>query len=173
MAMTKCRECGHEISTKASACPSCGAKIRRTSALTGLVAVFLVIVAAIAVPAMISGQKATEQRAAETAAAHASKTPEQRAAEAAEKAQSEAEFARVRSVARAIKANAKNPKSFELVDALYMPGGAICITHRGTNSFNAVVTDHTAVDKNNKVGDWNRLCGGKTGTSYRHAGLGL
>src|SRR5688572_13767175 len=26
MALTKCRECGHQVSTQAAACPSCGAK---------------------------------------------------------------------------------------------------------------------------------------------------
>jgi hypothetical protein len=31
MAMTKCKECGGELSTKAEACPKCGAKVRRTS----------------------------------------------------------------------------------------------------------------------------------------------
>ena len=31
MAMTKCRECGHQISTKAEACPSCGAKQAKSS----------------------------------------------------------------------------------------------------------------------------------------------
>lgn len=31
MAMTTCRECGGELSTKAEACPKCGAKVQRTS----------------------------------------------------------------------------------------------------------------------------------------------
>lgn len=31
MAMTTCKECGHALSTAAAACPSCGAKISRTS----------------------------------------------------------------------------------------------------------------------------------------------
>lgn len=30
MAMTSCRECGHEISTSARACPKCGGKVPRT-----------------------------------------------------------------------------------------------------------------------------------------------
>ena len=38
MAMTQCKECGKEISTKAAACPHCGAKAKRTSALTWFVA---------------------------------------------------------------------------------------------------------------------------------------
>lgn len=29
MAMTKCKECGNEVSTKADSCPHCGAKLKR------------------------------------------------------------------------------------------------------------------------------------------------
>lgn len=39
MAMTKCKECGKEISTKAAACPACGAKIVRTSGCAMVAAV--------------------------------------------------------------------------------------------------------------------------------------
>lgn len=45
MAMTRCRECGHEISTTARSCPSCGGKVPRTKwwlwVPLGLVAAFL------------------------------------------------------------------------------------------------------------------------------------
>jgi hypothetical protein len=40
MAMTKCKECGGEVSTKASACPKCGAVVKRTGCLTWIVAGF-------------------------------------------------------------------------------------------------------------------------------------
>ena len=40
MAMTKCKECGNEISTKADACPKCGAKQIRTSGCAKVVAIF-------------------------------------------------------------------------------------------------------------------------------------
>ena len=33
MALKKCKECGHEVSTKAKACPNCGARIGRSSAV--------------------------------------------------------------------------------------------------------------------------------------------
>jgi hypothetical protein len=39
--MTKCKECGHEISTTADACPKCGAKQVRTSGCAKVVLVFL------------------------------------------------------------------------------------------------------------------------------------
>ncbi|MCR4302462.1 MAG: zinc-ribbon domain-containing protein, partial [Sulfuricaulis sp.] len=42
MAMTKCKECGTEVSTKAKECPKCGAPVKRkTSVLTWLVAILL------------------------------------------------------------------------------------------------------------------------------------
>ena len=41
MAMTKCKECGGEISTKADACPRCGAKQVRTSGCAKIVLIFL------------------------------------------------------------------------------------------------------------------------------------
>jgi len=44
MAMTKCKECGNEISTKADACPKCGAKIRRTGCLTMGIAILIALV---------------------------------------------------------------------------------------------------------------------------------
>lgn len=49
MAMTKCKECGGELSTKADACPKCGAKVPRTSAAAMgcliIVALFAVLAA--------------------------------------------------------------------------------------------------------------------------------
>lgn len=43
MALVKCKECGKEISKKATSCPNCGAKPRRTSAFTWLIAVLVVL----------------------------------------------------------------------------------------------------------------------------------
>ena len=31
MALTKCHECGHEVSTQAKACPTCGAPVKKPS----------------------------------------------------------------------------------------------------------------------------------------------
>lgn len=44
MAMTKCKECGKDISTKADACPNCGAKQVRTSGCAKVVLVLLGLV---------------------------------------------------------------------------------------------------------------------------------
>jgi hypothetical protein len=42
MALVKCRECQNEISKSAKACPSCGAKPRRTSLFTWLVLILFI-----------------------------------------------------------------------------------------------------------------------------------
>lgn len=46
---------------------------------------------------------------------------------------------------RHIRSGTKNPKSFELVQAARAADGAICAVYRGTNSFNAVVTERALV----------------------------
>jgi len=44
MALTKCKECGEQISTKADACPKCGAKLaKKTSAFTWLVLILIIV----------------------------------------------------------------------------------------------------------------------------------
>jgi hypothetical protein len=49
MALTKCTECGHDISTRAKACPSCGAQAQKPSG----VRLGLFLVAVIGIPALI------------------------------------------------------------------------------------------------------------------------
>jgi len=42
MAITKCKECGAEVSTKAKECPKCGAPVKRkTSVVTWVAAIIL------------------------------------------------------------------------------------------------------------------------------------
>jgi hypothetical protein len=47
MAITKCKECGAQVSTKADACPSCGAKQVRTSGCAKVVAWGIALVVAL------------------------------------------------------------------------------------------------------------------------------
>lgn len=47
MALKKCRECGNQVSTTASACPSCGAKVKKNVGCGGLIAVFILCVAVV------------------------------------------------------------------------------------------------------------------------------
>lgn len=64
--MTNCRECGHQISTSARACPKCGARVPRTKwwlwiPLAGVVAFFAV---GFSISSSPDGQARSEQRAA-------------------------------------------------------------------------------------------------------------
>ncbi len=70
-----------------------------------------------------------------------------------------------------------DPRSFELVQVLQMKSGALCITYRAVNGFNAVRTNHAVVDKDRVYGGngtsafidrWNRLCGNKSGDDLSH-----
>lgn len=79
MAMTKCKECGNEISTKADACPKCGAKQVRTSGCAKVVLFFLV---AIVLLAMI-GQCGRETRTSRGSLPPSARTPPASAAPAA------------------------------------------------------------------------------------------
>ena len=44
MALTKCRECGHDLSTAAKTCPNCGARSVKKNSTLALVLLILVIV---------------------------------------------------------------------------------------------------------------------------------
>ena len=100
MALTNCKECGHQISKSATSCPNCGAKIKRTSLLTKIVAGFFgfVILFSIlmAVIAQWSVDRQRQQQAARQAAQKtaeekrlAALTPEQHAEEEKKRAEQE------------------------------------------------------------------------------------
>lgn len=84
MALTNCKECGHQISKTATQCPNCGAKIKRTSLFTKLVAGFFALAFLVAI---FGGGGSYSDRAEEAEKAAAEQTriaalsPEQQAAE--------------------------------------------------------------------------------------------
>jgi len=168
--MTNCRECGAAISTRAAACPQCGARAKKkTSVLTWIAAAVAAGVVGSCVAGLQPGHEQRDARQAATAASEAAKTPEQRASEAAAKAKTEAEFQFVVSAARAAKAAMKDPASFELVTAGLTDAGTACLIYRGKNSFNAVTTEQLAVAKTGKTVPWNGNCGTQRATDYSHA----
>jgi hypothetical protein len=175
MAMVKCRECDKEVSSKAKTCPNCGVKNPQPQSKFNLylklaLGAFLVISM---VKCINEGEDKEAQEAAEAQRIEASKTPEQRAKEAEDKAKSEAEFQSSVRRLQLLKSSSKNPKSFEVVDAILMNDGTLCVTYRGTNSYNAVVTDSTAISKNMKVVNWNKFCAGKSGRNMKSAQYAL
>ncbi len=74
MAMTKCRECGAQISTKAEACPNCGAKRKSNSGCGTLIGVAVLIVVALALIGQCSSNTSptTSSSANQTSTPHAS-----------------------------------------------------------------------------------------------------
>lgn len=84
MALVKCKECGHQISKSATQCPNCGAKIKRASIVTKLIAGLF----ALGIFGSILGQCSSQNQKAEEAAQAAAEQariaalpPEQQAAE--------------------------------------------------------------------------------------------
>jgi hypothetical protein len=90
------------------------------------------------------------------------------AAEVAAKAKREAEFQFGILATKLVKNSLKNPASFQFVDAGVVDGGALCLTYRATNSFNAIITDQIAIKRNLQKGDWNKECGGKSVPDMNH-----
>lgn len=184
MALVNCLECGHAVSTEAVSCPGCGSlkfaqrtpnreqEKTKSHSLLITAAAGVVVLTVMTLVLSSHGDSATT-RAKVAAAVEAAKTPEQRAAEAAEKAKKEADFQFAVVAARALKASLKNPASFELVSAILVDGGGpLCLEYRGTNSYNAVITERAAIKRDYKIGKWALECSSKSGSdmkSIRHA----
>lgn len=151
MAIAACKECGKEVSSKAAACPHCGAKQPRSSTAVIIVVCLLLLVLGIV-------------------AVDTSGKPEPLAA--APDPQKELEFQQAVATLNYIKGAMKNPKSFELVSIVRVDGPAICVEYRGTNSFNATVLQRHVMSEtvNSSSSDaWSRHCAGKSGQSVMHA----
>lgn len=148
MALKKCKECGAQVSTDAKQCPQCGAKVKKPIGVFGIIVLGLMVVV---VSKCVMDQTNRPQQAA--------KTPEQIEREAKNEAEFQADVAKV----RALRSAMKNPTSFELVSAIRMDSGVLCVTYRATNSFNAVITESKAITPAGGFADWNKACAGKTG----------
>lgn len=67
MALTKCKECGKEVSTDAKTCPHCGKEIKKTSIWTkkfsscGCLAVILLIIIVYAIIKISTGASRSPQ----------------------------------------------------------------------------------------------------------------
>jgi hypothetical protein len=125
MALITCRECKGQVSSTAKTCPHCGAKVKKPhSVAAGILGGVILVGAAIA----LSGGKSEPKPPP---------TPEARAAAEKASADSAADLARVCVLRQAL----KNPDSFKLVQAIRTAAGELCVEYRGTNSFNAVITE--------------------------------
>lgn len=61
MALINCSECGKEVSTKAEACPHCGAKQPQSTLVGSIVGVALILIGALVVLVVIIGLVVPEQ----------------------------------------------------------------------------------------------------------------
>lgn len=176
MALTKCKECGKEVSTTAKACPHCGAKVVRTSAFTVIVGGFFVLVAITMFAGHLSTESAkaaaAEQQARQAAAEKAriaSLSPEMRAAEekrqrekdaanreaerqmAADKKKADERVQRASAGAVLLKKSMRNPDSFKLESALVISGsGAVCYDYRAQNGFGGINAGHAVLAPDGK-----------------------
>ena len=163
MAMTKCKECGNEISSKADSCPKCGAKVKRTSAFTKFVLVLIVtgVVGSIIGTIQRSGEQAEQAKA--EAARRAQLSSEQRTTEDKQRAEAraaknkakleeEVAFQKALILARAVKHDAKDPQSVDFSKAFVTEDGTVALTFRAKNSFGALVINYAVLTKDGKAG---------------------
>jgi hypothetical protein len=162
MALIKCKECGHQMSTTAKACPQCGATApKKTGTFTKIVGGLF----AIGVAGAFFGQQ--------DAAKKPPPTQEQKAAD--EKLGGQLVIARL--AAKDLKASMKSPDSFEIKSALLMDDGATCFKYIAVNAFNvklagaAVWTGSKLLVEetggNAFVAAWNKLCAKKSGRELK------
>jgi hypothetical protein len=118
----------------------------------------------------------TQEKPASPAPLPAPETAEQKAAKAKKKAEDD-QWAKEVVLVSAFRSNMKNSASFKLEQALRVKDGTLCLTYRGTNSFNAIIMERAVIDTkttgaSTDAAMWNKRCGGKSGIdiSYiRHA----
>jgi len=156
--MMECKECKAQMSTKADACPNCGAKVKRTSRAAKMAVVFVVLATVMAIYQSHNASQRREEQVQAEAARRAGLTPEKRKAEDAAAA-ADAEFnAKVRTatpraalLAQAIKKGANDPASVDLAKVVVTQEGAVAIKFRAKNAFSALVINYAVMAPDGKV----------------------
>ena len=128
MPLVDCRECGEKVSTEASSCPKCGAKVRKpkkSRAVWYALGVIMIV--------GIAAQKITQTAEIERTA---SLSPEQKAAEEKKKSMSVARTVAAKSAAQALKKAARDPDSLKIETVrVSEDAAAICVEYRARNGF--------------------------------------
>jgi RNA polymerase subunit RPABC4/transcription elongation factor Spt4 len=177
MAMTKCKECKSEISTKANQCPKCGAKIPHTSFITKLIAIFIGLTVIIGIIGSFNNSADKQAAAAAEQTRLNSLTVEARAKEQAvakanaDKAaksefEADARYKQATIVASSIKASLLDPSSAIwkkiLTDDL---GQTVCVVVAAKNGFGGL-TENTFTAYQGKItkddNSWNLHCANKS-----------
>lgn len=170
MGLKKCKECGREVSSKADACPNCGAKVKRRPLGCGALIVVLVAGGWLASAINPGGGSATKPSAEKPVAKV--ETPEEKR----KRETSEARFQKTALVMRALKQGLKDPSSLEWSAVLAdETAKTVCMEYRAKNSMGALVLERVSnVDGrfSQEVSDWNTHCAGRSMfdmTYARHA----
>lgn len=166
MALLKCKECGNQVSSEATACPACGAKPPATTSILTW------IVAGIALVGVL--------QCASREVSSPSQPPARVKSEAEKKADADINIAI--GIGRVLKKSSKDPSSFKMESFIIYPNGSACYEYRAKNSFGALVPGQAVYDSalmltserdgNKFVKAWNAVCT-KPGGSERAGGLNL
>ena len=156
MALKPCKECGHNVSTKATSCPQCGARMSKpTSLVTKVIAGIFIMSAAIAV------FSPKPDAAPATQSAHKPPADPKR----------EAAFQRTVAVVRSIKASLREPSSVQWEGILRNDDATVvCVTYRARNGFGGMNLEQAAYANgriSTSAAAWNKHCAGKTLTDER------
>lgn len=141
MALLKCRECGHDVSSQSKSCPNCGAKNHKSK--IGILGWALIIIILLFAFGEFSGSNLTTSTSSD---------PER-----------DKKFQHDVIILKALKETFNNPSSFELVKAFRLDDGTLCIKVRGTNAFNALITKFLAISATGQEMDFDDACSGKSG----------
>ena len=183
MALVKCKECGKEVSTKADACPNCGAKVKKPTGCGTLIVVTLVGVLVLVIAFGGSDKGTSPTTAAAPAPSPVPVKPpntEEQAAAAAAKAAADAKrkkeeetFVKAQIGAKVLKQAMRDPDSFKLASVLVMDSGAVCYEYRARNGFGGMNVSHAVLSSDGKTFKgqdedgfsrvWNKECSGKAG----------
>lgn len=165
MSLRACHECGTQVSSDATACPSCGAKpnTSRVGVLGWIVAALfgVIVYNVVSAPNTPPASEPPKLTGAELQA----KLDNQRAENTARQ-KKEAAFQFVVLQVAALRGAMRNPSSFVLEDASGSEDGSLlCITYRAQNGFGGMNREHVTMTKgkwSREAAAWNRHCAGKS-----------
>ncbi|MDR2458198.1 MAG: zinc ribbon domain-containing protein [Clostridiales Family XIII bacterium] len=149
--LIQCKECGKEISKKATLCPHCGTKYRHTSAATWFVLIIFVICFVIL------------SRNLDKIAISSPSNPN---------------FDRAYYAYKQLEKKVNDPDSLKVDKAMVVEGGFVCINFRAKNGFGGVIKGQAVHHSGQQLGlitsedkgfyeIWNLACNGKSGDSFQ------
>lgn len=142
MALTKCKECGKEVSNTAGKCPNCGAKVAKPLGVAGWLLVAFTAVVVYQCSSVASNPK--NQTATVT-------DPKE-----------EARFQKTAALARLIKKNLREPESMTLESARANDDASVvCLEYRARNGFGGMSKEFVvfAQNKAHQTPEaWNKHC---------------